>query len=165
MRRLLIAVVFALPSLGVAQTIYKVQMPDGSIMFTDAPPPGGKVLEERSAKPTPKPATSAATAPARPIVLPGTGHDPSTPMPPPTKRPNALDAAMQDIAAAETAVQVAKRRLELGREPLPGERLGLAGGGSRLSPDYEARIAGLEREVADAEARLTKAHAARNAAR
>lgn len=163
MRRLLIAVVFALPCLSIAQTIYKVQMPDGSIMFTDAPPSGSKVLEERSSKPAPKPAASAPAAPSRPIVLPGTGPDPSTP--PAMKRPNALDAAVQDIAAAETAVQVAKRRLELGREPLPGERLGLAGGGSRLSPEYEARIAGLEREVADAEARLTKAYAARNAAR
>ena len=71
----------------------------------------------------------------------------------------------EEIAAAETAVQVAKRRLELGREPQPGERLGLAGGGTRLSPDYEARVAGLEREVAEAEARLAKSYAARNAAR
>jgi hypothetical protein len=60
---------------------------------------------------------------------------------------------------------VAKRRLELGREPLPGERRGLAGGGSRLTEEYEARLAGLEREVADAEARLKRANESRNAAR
>jgi hypothetical protein len=72
---------------------------------------------------------------------------------------------MQEVAAAEAAVQVAKRRLDLGREPLPGERRGLAGGGSRLTPEYEARVAGLEREVADAEARLQRAQAARNEAR
>ena len=78
---------------------------------------------------------------------------------------NPLDAATQEVAAAESALQAAKRRLELGREPLPGERLGLAGGGTRLSPDYETRVASLEREVADAEARVARAYAARNALR
>jgi hypothetical protein len=152
-----------MPCLVAAQSIYKVQTPDGSILFTDAPPPGSKVLEERSAKPTPKPPANASSAPARPIALPAATPDPNAM--PAAPRANALEAATQEIAAAETAVQVAKRRLELGREPLPGERLGLAGGGTRLSPDYEARIAGLEREVSDAEARLARAYAARNAAR
>jgi hypothetical protein len=72
---------------------------------------------------------------------------------------------MKEIAAAESTLQMARRKLELGREPLPGERLGLAGGGSRLSPEYEARIAGLERDIASAEARVQKAYAARNAVR
>lgn len=161
MRRLLIVVIAALPCLAVAQNIYKVQTQDGSILFTDTPPPGSKILEERSGKPTPKssgaPAPRAGTSrpmpsgPATPGVAAGPG--------------SSIDAAMQEVNAAEAALQVSKRRLELGREPLPGERRGLAGGGSRLTEEYQARIAGLEREVADAEARLQKAHAARNAAR
>ncbi|HTN48342.1 MAG TPA: DUF4124 domain-containing protein [Burkholderiaceae bacterium] len=165
MLRLVLVLGLALPGAIAAQTIYKVQTPEGSILFTDSPPPGSKVLEERSGKPTAKPpANVGGGAPAKPIVLPGTGPDPSAALAAPPKV-NALDAAMQEIAAAETALQVAKRRLELGREPLPGERLGLAGGGTRLSPDYESRVAGLEREVADAEARVAKAYAARNAVR
>lgn len=164
MLRLLITIVCLLPCLAVAETIYKVQLPDGSIMFTDTPPPGAKVLEEREAKSSPRPAvrTTAPTSGAGRQPMPGPLGEPAQ-VSAPKARP--IDAAMQEIEAAERAVQVAKRRLELGREPLPGERLGLAGGGSRLSPEYEARVAGLEREVADAESRLTKAHAARNAAR
>ncbi len=164
MLRLLIAITCALPCLAVAQSIYKVQLPDGSIMFTDTPPPDAKVLEEREAKSSPRPAarTATPTSGAARQPMPGPLGEPA-PAAVPKVRP--IDAAMQEIDAAERAVQVAKRRLELGREPLPGERLGLAGGGSRLSPEYEARVAGLEREVTDAESRLTKAHAARNAAR
>jgi hypothetical protein len=164
MLRLLIAIACVLPCLAFAQSIYKVQMPDGSIMFTDTPPPGAKVLEEREVKSTPRPSarTATPTSGAARQPLPGALGEP-VPAAAPKARP--IDAAMQEIDAAERALQVAKRRLELGREPLPGERLGLAGGGSRLSPEYEARVAGLEREVSDAESRLTKAHAARNAAR
>ncbi len=161
MRRLLIAMCIALPSLAAAQSIYKVQTPDGSILFTDSPPAGSKILEERSTKSSPRSAGSSATTPARPATSP----PPRLASSPAGSQSGALDAAMQEIAAAETAVQVAKRRLELGREPLPGERRGLAGGGSRLTEEYEARIAGLEREVADAEARFKRANEARNAAR
>ena len=163
MLRLLLVASLAFSGVVVAQTIYKVQTPDGSILFTDSPPAGSTILEERAVKPVSKPAKTTSNAPSRPITLPGTGPDPS--VVPVAPKANSLDTAMQEIAAAETAVQVAKRRLELGREPLPGERLGLAGGGTRLSPDYEARVAGLEREVAEAEARLAKSYAARNAAR
>jgi hypothetical protein len=165
MVRLLWIASLALSSAVAAQTIYKVQTADGAILFTDSPPPGSKILDERASKPAPKAAAAnAAAAPSKPIVLPNTGGpDPSMPRIMP--KSNSLDAAIQEVAAAETALQVAKRRLELGREPLPGERLGLAGGGTRLSPDYETRIAGLEREVADAEARVAKAYAARNSLR
>ena len=145
-----------------AQTIYKVQMPDGSILFTDAPPQGGKILEERDVvKTTPRPARPASTAAAP--QLPGTSGEPMKAAPAANRL--TLDAAIGEINAAETAVAAAKRRLELGREPLPGERLGLAGGGSRLTPEYHARIAGLEREVTEAEERLRRAYVARNSVR
>ena len=66
-----------------------------------------------------------------------------------------------DIPTLERELAAAKRQLETGREPLPGERRGLAGGGSRLTPEYEARIAAMEREVAQSEARLKKAYESR----
>jgi len=156
----LVATVAAGPA--AAQTIYKVQMPDGSILFTDAPPQGGKVLEERDAKVTPRPARPMTSTPVS--QLPGVSPE-SAKGSAAANRPKSLDAAIGEINAAESALAAAKRRLELGREPLPGERLGLAGGGSRLSPEYHERIAGLEKEVAAAEARVQAAYAARNAVR
>ena len=76
-------------------------------------------------------------------------------------RPSAAAKAAQaadNIPALERELAVAKRKLELGREPLPGERRGLAGGGSRLTPEYEARIAGMERDIATIEAKLKSAY-------
>jgi len=83
----------------------------------------------------------------------------------PLKGPANLDDANAEVGAAERDLAVMRRKLELGREPLPGERLGLKGGGTRLSPEYEARVGELEREVTAAEARLKRAYEARNAAR
>jgi len=175
MRLLLLVLAVGLPTLAAAQTIYKVQTPDGSILFTDAPPPGSKVLEERSGRPTPRASGTAPRPAGTPASVPpgvpmsGPGLPPGMTVPPGTtvagtRPPGAADpaqTAMQEVAAAESALAVAKRRLELGREPLPGERRGLAGGGSRLTEEYEQRVAGLEREVSDAEARLQKAYASR----
>jgi hypothetical protein len=79
--------------------------------------------------------------------------------------PQNLEAANAEVTAAERELAVLRSKLEVGREPLPGERLGTAKGGSRLSPEYEARIAGLEREVALAEDRVKRAYEARNALR
>jgi hypothetical protein len=74
-----------------AQTIYKVLMPDGSFLFTDAPPPGSKVLEEREAKSAPK---AAARAPRpTPAGVPGTsGEVPTAAV---AAKEQAIDAAMK----------------------------------------------------------------------
>jgi hypothetical protein len=142
--------------------IYKVQMPDGSVLYSDTVPSGGKVLEEREAKSMPRvntvPGQPGKGAPptaviTRPAVPPGSAARPGFPAkgaPPPAT----IETLERDLA-------VAKRNLELGREPLPGERRGLAGGGSRLTPEYEARIAALEREVALTEGKLKDAYAKR----
>jgi hypothetical protein len=150
----------AAPLLAAGQTIYKVQMPDGSVLYSDSVPAGGKVLEEREAKSTPRvntqpgqPATRGTSTAARPV---GPGIRPAD---------KTGKSAVPDVGDAERELAVARRRLELGREPLPGERLGLKGGGSRLTPEYEARIAALERDVEAAEARVKKAYEARNATR
>jgi hypothetical protein len=168
MHRVLAAICLAVVPLVAFGTIYKVRMPDGSILFTDSPPPGGKIIEER--QPTPTPSVAVPKPPARPAS--GTVA-PSKPAAPAGTRPDAaaeaapqtLDAAIAEISDAERELAVARRRLEAGREPLPGERIGTAKGGSRLSPDYERRLAELEREVAEAEARAKRAYEARNALR
>jgi hypothetical protein len=159
MRRLILAACLAgAPLLTSAQSmIYKVQMPDGTVLYSDSVPSGGKVLEEREAKSTPRVNTVPSLAPGRPA--PGTARpaNPSDPtMRPPV--PSKGAAAPDNIAALERDLAIAKRKLELGREPLPGERRGLAGGGSRLTPEYEERIAAMERDIAAIEAKLKSAY-------
>jgi hypothetical protein len=161
MNRTVVAICLAIAPLVAFATIYKVRMPDGTILFTDSPPAGAKILEER--QPLPPPATTAPrAAPPRAadkaVSAPGSG--PAT-----TQGAQGIDAAMAEISEAEREFASAKRRLETGREPLPGERLGTVSGRSRLSPEYENRIANLEREVAAAEARVKRAYEARNALR
>jgi hypothetical protein len=172
MHRLVAAVCLAIVPVIAAATIYKVQMPDGSILFTDSPPASGKILEERESRSTARPPVKAATpatggtgASDRPTIqvlpspAPRSGSGPGLP---PGMAPQNLDAANAEVTAAERELAVVRRKLEVGREPLGGERLGTAKGGSRLSPEYEARIAGLEREVGAAEERVKRAYEARN---
>jgi hypothetical protein len=137
-----------------AQKIFKVQMPDGTVVFTDTVPRGAKVLEERDASRSPQ---VTIPPPSRPAATSRPTADP--------RAPSALDKASSEVEAAERALQDAKAELERGREPLEGERLGLKGGGTRLSPAYEERVKQLEQRVAQAEERLRAAYAARNAAR
>jgi hypothetical protein len=163
MLRLLAACLAAAPLIAFGATIYKVQLEDGSILFTDSPPPGSKILQEREVQGTSRPAPprSVAGTPTPPRAA--TGIPPGSTVTP-LKGPS-IEAATAEVAAAERELAVARRKLELGREPLPGERLGLKGGGTRLSPEYESRVGELEKEVAAAEARLKRAYEARNNAR
>jgi hypothetical protein len=169
MKRTVVAVCLAIAPLVALATIYKVRMPDGTILFTDSPPAGAKILEERQPLPAPPPqpakappATGATTprAPDKGSAAPQASGPAAA-----ASGAQAIDAAMTEISEAERELAAARRKLETGREPLPGERLGTAGGRSRLSPEYHSRIAGLERDVAAAQARVQRAYEARNALR
>lgn len=174
MHRFVAAVCLAVVPVIAAATIYKVQMPDGTILFTDSPPANGKILEERESKSTARPpvkttapstgstAAGAQDRPAIPVLPSPAPRSGSGPGLPPGMAPQNLDAANAEVTTAERELAVVRRKLEVSREPLPGERLGTAKGGSRLSPEYESRIAGLEREVAAAEERVKRAYEARN---
>jgi hypothetical protein len=122
------------------KTVYKVQLPDGKIEFTDSPPPGAKILD------TITPQTNI-TLP-RP-AMPRTG----------------IDAAMREVEQAERALTQARRNREAGREPREGETQGIRSGGTRTTPAYEARQKALDDDVASAEERVKRANEARNAAR
>lgn len=168
MLRLILAVCLAIAPLIVAgQTmIYKVQMPDGSVLYSDSVPSGGKVLEEREAKNTPRVTTvpsqpGVKAAPPRQAAGTASGGMPGSGPAGRSGIPANRGATPADIPTLERELALAKRKLELGREPLPGERRGLAGGGSRLTPEYESRIAAMEREAAEIEARLKKAYESR----
>jgi hypothetical protein len=61
-------------------------------------------------------------------------------------------AGSGDVALAERALASAERALNLGRDPLPHERV--AGGAGRLSAAYFERVLALERAVDEARVRL-----------
>jgi hypothetical protein len=75
-------------------------------------------------------------------------------------RHRALEDAYAEIIAADEALREAEAKREQGVEPLPGERLGLAGkpGSSRFSDEYFARQKFLDDEVERARARLDEAY-------
>ena len=149
MRLTACAIVLALAAgAACAQGVYRSVMPDGRVIYGDKPAPGAK--ESRKVD---------VSSPN--IATPG----PSGGLSSPTPQQQALDTADASIKSAQQELDNAKAALEAGREPQPGERIGIAGGGSRLNEAYEQRIKGLEDAVAAAQKRLDEALAARNAAR
>lgn len=136
-----------------ADTIYKVRLKDGSIAFTDRPPPGSMILDKREAQPPPAVLPAVTPKPDR------ASTDGRVPVPDSERK----EAA---VAAAERALAKAKEDLEQGRNPREGDFIGTARKGFvRPSPAFEERVRALEQAVADAQARLAKAIEARDAAR
>lgn len=136
-----------------AQTMYRSTMPDGRVVLSDRPMPGARKVQE--------------IEPPRGNVAPG--QLPGVPSPAgPAARPDlreARAAAEAELREAQRAFDAAREAKDKGIEPLPGERLGLAGGGSRLSDEYWRRQKALEDAVAAAEARLQAARERLNALR
>jgi hypothetical protein len=149
---LLPALLLAAASNAQAQgkTVYKVQLPDGKIEFTDSPPPGAKILD------TITPQTNITLPrPVAPAAGTASGAAPRS----------GIDAAMREVEQAERALTQARRNREAGREPREGETQGIRSGGTRTTAAYEARQKALEDDVASAEERVKRAHETRNAAR
>lgn len=69
-----------------------------------------------------------------------------------------ISVALRDLHKAEAA-------LKTGRAPQPGERLGNAGGGSRLTQAYFDRLQALEKKIDQAKLALDNAYQERNALR
>lgn len=143
-----------------AQTVYRYVYPDGRVVYSDAPVPGAR-LQGTLAPPAPttSPPTGAAGQ-ARPESGPRPGPDQAG-----DNRAGTLAAANEEVRAAAAALDNAKARLASGQEPLPGERTGTAGGGSRLNEDYWVRQQELQKAVDAAQAQLDRAVAQRNALR
>lgn len=133
--------------------------PSGAPASAEAPPaavPGARwPPPPDAAQPIPVAAPAQALEPAAPVA----GKEPA--MQPAPDRVAMLATSTADIRAAERNLAAAKATLEAGREPLPGERTGLAHGGSRLNESYWNRQRQLESVVADAQAGLARAVAAR----
>jgi hypothetical protein len=146
--------VFALLAPAAAQTVYRYVTPDGRTIFSDKPVPGA-TLQGTVTPPAPPSGAGAPVESRMPVA---------TDKPPADNRAQRLREATQEVEAATQALAQARTQLETGKEPLPGERTGTAGGGSRLNDAYWARQTANEQAVARAQSRLDAAVAARNRA-
>lgn len=153
----LLALAVACADAALAQKIGRYVFPDGRVVYSDQPVPGARLANEVAPPPppgSPPPVgESPGRRPAKSSEIPGAA------------RPRSLAEADAEVRAATQALEQARARQQAGVEPLPGERTGTASGGSRLNEAYQARQAGNQQAVADAEARLQRAIAARNAVR
>lgn len=153
MTRLCSCVLIAL-ALGIASTALNAQSmqkyvtPDGKTIYSDRPVSGARLVTEIAAPPPVDPeAAAAAQSRAR--------DDAERANASATKRATSAPGGQtqEDRAAA---LAHAKAQFEKGKEPLPGERTGTAGGGSRLNDAYWARQRVNEQAVKDAQARMQK---------
>lgn len=145
----LIALAFGVAATAVdAQTMQRYLTPDGKTVYSDRPVPGARLVNE-VAPPPPVDPKAAAAAQTR------AKEDAERASASTSKRAASAPAGQKQEDAA-AAVARAKEQLEKGKEPLPGERTGTAGGGSRLNETYWARQRANEQAVKDAEARLNK---------
>lgn len=119
---------------AVAQTLYKSIMPDGSVVYGDKPAPDAVKVEE-----------------TRPDIKKG-GIGGATPREQEAlkemEKARAQREAEQDkVRAAEQALRDAEAARAAGKEPLASERIGTAGGASRITDAYYERQKRLDEAV------------------
>ena len=136
---LILVVLLVLPA--AAQTLYKSTMPDGRIVYGDKPAPGAAKVEESK------------------IDTSSKGLGGSTPRETEAlqnleKSRGKREATGARLQAAEEALRQAEAARAAGTEPLPGERVGTAGGASRLNDAYYARQKKLDEAVQNAQRNL-----------
>ncbi|MBI4194047.1 MAG: DUF4124 domain-containing protein [Betaproteobacteria bacterium] len=131
-----------------AQEMFKSTMPDGKVIYGEKPEPGAKRVE-KVVPPPPKPGIT--------IVTPA---DKARADQAARQRTARTEALQRELEAARKQLQRAEAAREAGKEPLPGERLGTAGGTSRLTEPYFERQKKLEQAVEAARKRLEKAEEA-----
>lgn len=124
---------------ALSQPVYKSTMPDGKVVYGEKPVTGAKKVD----KIDPPPAQTGMTT-----ITPQekARAEQSKPTSQPSSPGRARDEANKALKDAEAA-------REAGKEPLPGERQGLKGGGSRLTDEYHARQKSLEAAVETARKR------------
>jgi len=146
-----------------AEKVYRQVMPDGKIVYSDKLIKGAK-LDETLA-PDPAANTWKSESGKRPVIPPRVERTPVNKVPSiaALDRQRSFQDAQADVIKAEMLLEDAKKRQQAGIEPLPGERTGNAGGGSRLNEQYLARQQRLKEDVAEAEAMLRRARAERTA--
>ena len=130
------------------QPMFKSTMPDGKVIYADKPQPGATRIDKIEPPPS-KTGMGGLTQEekARAAKLTQERQQAET----------AAAKSQQSADDARKALQAAEAAREKGREPLPGERLGLAGGGTRLTDDYHNRQKSLDAAVEAARKKLQAA--------
>lgn len=132
-------VVLSQPAL--AQTLYKSTMPDGRIVYSDKPAPGAAKVEEQ--RPDTSKGGIGGTTPREQGVLKSLEKDRLQ-----------REAGQDRVQVAAQALKNAEAARDAGKEPLEGERIGTAGGSSRLTDAYFERQRQLEAAVEQARRNL-----------
>lgn len=131
-----------------AQTLYKSTMPDGRIVYSDKPAPGAAKVEET--RPDTSKGGLGGTTAREQEVLKGMEKDRLQ-----------REGGQDKVQAAEQRLRDAEAARAGGKEPLEGERIGIAGGGSRLNDSYYDRQRRLEQAVEKARRDLDEARSGR----
>src|SRR5262245_19890849 len=97
-------------AVAAADAVLKYLMPDGREISSDKPVPGGRL--EGAVQPQPIIGTE---------VAPASSAQPKDVDKRITARREAFEAARRELDAANAALAEAQQRLDIGREPLPGE--------------------------------------------
>jgi hypothetical protein len=138
----LFAALLAQPA--VAQVLYKSTMPDGRVVYGDKPAPDAVKVEET--RPDIKKGGIGGVTPREQEALRDL-----------EKSRAQREAGADKVQSAEQALRNAEAARAAGKDPLPGERAGTAGGGSRLSEAYFDRQRKLEEAVEKARRELDAA--------
>jgi hypothetical protein len=150
MNRFLISACFLFAALlaqpAAAQVLYKSTMPDGSIVYGDKPAPDAVKVDET--RPDISKRGIGGTTPREKEVLREM-----------EKSRAQREADQGKVQAAEQALRNAEAARAAGKEPLEGERIGTAGGASRLSEAYDERQRRLDEAVVKARSELEAARA------
>ena len=141
---LVLAAVAALAGAAHAQQVFKYVMPNGQVVYSDKPVPGGRLMDELAPPPPPAQGMNA-PAPAAPSA--GQGQAVRERL---ADRESQFQQAQANLNDARANLVAAERQLANGKEPLPGERTGIVGGGTRLNDNYWARQRDNEAAVANA---------------
>jgi hypothetical protein len=133
---------------AVAQTLYKSTMPDGAVVYGDKPAPGAEKVEE-----------------TRPDVskggIGGTTAREQEALKDLEKARLQREGEQDKVRAAEEALRNAEAARAAGKEPLASERIGTAGGASRITDDYNARQKKLDDAVEKARRELDQLRSGR----
>jgi hypothetical protein len=149
----IVALALALaPLVSAADTVYKYRRPDGSVVYSDAPLPGARLIGRYQRVPQPPAGATESAAPRG-------SADPDEQA---RLRTQSLEAADARVKAAERALKDVQDRQQAGVEPLEGERIGNAQRGSRFRPEYFARQKQLADDVERAQVDLDDAYQQRN---
>lgn len=134
-----------LVSEAVAESIYKSVMPDGRVMYGQQPQPGARTVKKSTVDVGNTGVKAASKAEVESLNRRA------------QERSRALDETLKSVQTTEADLRMAEADREAGIEPLPGERLGIVGRGTRLSEAYWRRQQILEEHVEVARQNLKNA--------